>query len=409
MMRVKDPHGPYMVASRRSAAACGAPTPQRGEAGGWAIYWEGIDNDGDGFFNEDGPAASISTATSSTSIPTTRPTPGRTWSASPRRAAVLDYIIEQPQHRRDPDLRRERQPDRARRRAARRSRARIDARPARLRESERRRRAQRRHVRRPPGAVLRRAARSAAATCGGAAARRRRPRRRRPRGRRRRRRRSTPADVEYFRTVSDRYRAADRHPQRAGRRGRPAARSSSTATTSSACPSFSTPGWGHRGSRAAAAGRGGRAPARRAGRRPRRRPQAAPRRRRAAGRRRCRRDPARRGTAAFDLRRSSRWMDAEKIDGFIAWTPFKHPTLGDVEIGGFKPYAVTNPPASQIAALGKSHAEFAIYSTSLFPQVAIADVERHEPSAAASTASRPRSRTPATCRRRRRTACCRAR
>ena len=25
--------------------------------------------------------------------------------------------------------------------------------------------------------------------------------------------------------------------------------------------------------------------------------------------------------------------------GFVAWTPFKHPQLGDVEIGGFAPYA----------------------------------------------------------------------
>ena len=25
--------------------------------------------------------------------------------------------------------------------------------------------------------------------------------------------------------------------------------------------------------------------------------------------------------------------------GFVAWTPFKHPTLGDVEIGGFAPFA----------------------------------------------------------------------
>ena len=29
--------------------------PQKGEAGGWAIYWEGVDSDGDGFINEDGP------------------------------------------------------------------------------------------------------------------------------------------------------------------------------------------------------------------------------------------------------------------------------------------------------------------------------------------------------------------
>jgi len=69
------------------------------------------------------------------------------------------------------------------------------------------------------------------------------------------------------------------------------------------------------------------------------------------------------------------WMDKEKIDGFVAWAKFKHPDLGEVEIGGFKPYAAANPPAAKIAELGKSHAEFAVYLASLFPKVGIAKLE----------------------------------
>ncbi len=52
MMRVKDPLGPYMIHPddprllRRADA-------QKGERGGYAVYWEGTDNDGDGFYNED--------------------------------------------------------------------------------------------------------------------------------------------------------------------------------------------------------------------------------------------------------------------------------------------------------------------------------------------------------------------
>jgi hypothetical protein len=69
------------------------------------------------------------------------------------------------------------------------------------------------------------------------------------------------------------------------------------------------------------------------------------------------------------------WMDREKIDGFVAWTAIKHPDLGEVEIGGFKPYAAVNPPAGKIADLGKSHAEFALYLTSLFPKVSLAKFE----------------------------------
>jgi hypothetical protein len=64
-------------------------------------------------------------------------------------------------------------------------------------------------------------------------------------------------------------------------------------------------------------------------------------------------------------------MDAEKIDGFVAWQPFKHPELGDVEIGGFRPYVYSNPPAARIAELGKTHVEFVTYLSSVFPKVAI--------------------------------------
>jgi hypothetical protein len=78
------------------------------------------------------------------------------------------------------------------------------------------------------------------------------------------------------------------------------------------------------------------------------------------------------GQATFDLR-FLRWLDSEKIDGFVNWTPFKHPTLGDVEIGGFKPYVTTNPPVAKIAESGKPHAEFAVYLASLFPRIAVAE------------------------------------
>ena len=40
------------------------------------------------------------------------------------------------------------------------------------------------------------------------------------------------------------------------------------------------------------------------------------------------------GGPSYADQRLLRWMDAEKVDGFVKWTPFKHPTLGDVEIGG---------------------------------------------------------------------------
>jgi len=70
-----------------------------------------------------------------------------------------------------------------------------------------------------------------------------------------------------------------------------------------------------------------------------------------------------------------KWMDAEKIDGFVGWAKARHPEFGEVEIGGFKPYAVTNPPAAKLADLGASHAKFAVHLASLFPRVNVASLE----------------------------------
>ena len=85
------------------------------------------------------------------------------------------------------------------------------------------------------------------------------------------------------------------------------------------------------------------------------------------------------GTAAAESqgvdRQLLQWMDKEKIDGFAAWTKVKHPGLGEVEVGGFKPYAFVNPPVAKIAEMGKAHAEFALYLPTIFPAVKIAKLE----------------------------------
>ena len=48
------------------------------------------------------------------------------------------------------------------------------------------------------------------------------------------------------------------------------------------------------------------------------------------------------------------WSDKELAgQGFVPWKPFKHPTLGDVEIGGAAPYADTAPPGKMIDGLLK--------------------------------------------------------
>ncbi len=68
-------------------------------------------------------------------------------------------------------------------------------------------------------------------------------------------------------------------------------------------------------------------------------------------------------------------MDAAGIDAFVDWVPYAHPDLGDVEIGGFRPYIVTNPPAEQLPDLGRKHSEFVVRLATMLPRVTIADTE----------------------------------
>jgi len=68
-------------------------------------------------------------------------------------------------------------------------------------------------------------------------------------------------------------------------------------------------------------------------------------------------------------------MDGAGVDGFVDWSAYDHPEFGAVEIGGFVPYALTNPPADQLPELGRSHGEFAVGLAGMLPRVNIADTE----------------------------------
>jgi hypothetical protein len=68
-------------------------------------------------------------------------------------------------------------------------------------------------------------------------------------------------------------------------------------------------------------------------------------------------------------------LDSAHVDAFVDWTPFTHPELGAVEIGGFDPYAVINPPADSLAALGAKHGAFIARLAGLLPRVRIAATE----------------------------------
>ena len=64
------------------------------------------------------------------------------------------------------------------------------------------------------------------------------------------------------------------------------------------------------------------------------------------------------------------WIDKENNGiGFVNWQKFNHKQLGEVEIGGFYPYIRVNPPADQIDSLSKKHAKFALFLASQFAEI----------------------------------------
>jgi hypothetical protein len=61
--------------------------------------------------------------------------------------------------------------------------------------------------------------------------------------------------------------------------------------------------------------------------------------------------------------------------GYVNWTPFKHPTLGDVEIGGMVPLADTTPPASMVKALLDGQVPWVISLSEKLPQLKVLKTE----------------------------------
>jgi hypothetical protein len=69
-----------------------------------------------------------------------------------------------------------------------------------------------------------------------------------------------------------------------------------------------------------------------------------------------------------------RWNDENRAGkgDFMDWTPFRHPVLGDVEIGGFNPkFYAQNPPTDMLETWARNEAMFNLYLAQQLPQVRI--------------------------------------
>jgi len=71
-----------------------------------------------------------------------------------------------------------------------------------------------------------------------------------------------------------------------------------------------------------------------------------------------------------------KWNDEHRPGkgDFMDWTPFKHPTLGDIEIGGFNPkFYGQNPPADLMETWARNEAMFNLFLAQQLPQVKITE------------------------------------
>lgn len=65
------------------------------------------------------------------------------------------------------------------------------------------------------------------------------------------------------------------------------------------------------------------------------------------------------------------YFDEQGIDAFVEWEAFDHPTLGKVEIGGFKPGVKINPPADLLDELSQKHTAFLTRLLEAAPKVEV--------------------------------------
>jgi hypothetical protein len=72
---------------------------------------------------------------------------------------------------------------------------------------------------------------------------------------------------------------------------------------------------------------------------------------------------------------SDKWLDGR---GFTPWKSYKHPTLGEVEIGGFTPFSDNTPPESMIDSLLDLQLPYIPELVKRLPRLAIAEVKTTE-------------------------------
>ena len=79
-------------------------------------------------------------------------------------------------------------------------------------------------------------------------------------------------------------------------------------------------------------------------------------------------------------RKELKWFDEHSPEAFVEWQPIEHPDFPGrrAEVGGYRPFALTNPPAEMVGEIAAKHADFLTKAAQRLPRIGVRKIEcRH--------------------------------
>ncbi len=79
-------------------------------------------------------------------------------------------------------------------------------------------------------------------------------------------------------------------------------------------------------------------------------------------------------------RKELKWFDEHAPEAFVEWQPIEHPDFPGrrAEVGGYRPFALTNPPAEMVGEIAARHADFLTKAAQRLPRIGVRKIEcRH--------------------------------
>jgi len=74
-------------------------------------------------------------------------------------------------------------------------------------------------------------------------------------------------------------------------------------------------------------------------------------------------------------RKELKWFDEHAPEAFIEWQPIEHPDFPGrrAEVGGYRPFALTNPPVEMVDEIAAKHADFLTKAAQRLPRIGVPD------------------------------------